>query len=78
VVGVEDEAAGEVVVAFVVAADAELTGSELRQFCSERIAAFKVPARVHLVDQLPATDTGKLARRLLVEMDSEASGGRVG
>ena len=78
VVGVEDEAAGEVVVAFVVAAEAELTGSELRRFCSERIAAFKVPARVHLVDALPATDTGKLARRRLVEMDSEATGGRVG
>jgi fatty-acyl-CoA synthase len=72
VVGVPDPALSEVVVAFVTVRDGEeLTEAELRGFCSERIAAYKVPARVHVVDEFPATDTGKLARRRLVEIDQE-------
>jgi len=78
VVGVADEGAGEVVVAFVVPAEEGLTETDLRRFCADGIAGYKVPARVHLLDELPATDTGKLARRRLVEIDGEATGGRVG
>ncbi len=75
VVGVPDERLSEVVVAFVVARDGEMVSeAELRTFCSERIAGYKVPARVHLVEELPATDTGKLARRRLVELDQAATG----
>jgi fatty-acyl-CoA synthase len=74
VVGVPDERLSEVVVAFVVArAGEDLTEDELRSYCAERIASFKVPARVHLIGELPATDTGKLARRALVELDQTRS-----
>jgi len=35
---------------------------ELREFAAERMAAFKVPARVVFVDELPKTPTGKVQR----------------
>ncbi len=75
VVGVPDERVSEVVVGFVsVQPGKTATDEELRSFCSERVAAYKVPARVHQLDALPATDTGKLARRRLVELDQAAAG----
>lgn len=75
VVGVPDERAGEVVVAFVVPREGSPPAEEeLRGFCAERIAAYKVPVRVHVVAAMPATDTGKLARRKLVEMDTKGVG----
>lgn len=73
VVGSPDERMAEVVVAFVVAQDdASPTADDLRAFCAERIAGYKVPARVHIVDELPVTNTGKLSRRRLVEFDRAA------
>jgi fatty-acyl-CoA synthase len=70
VVGVPDERLTEVVVAFVVPrAGHTPTADELRSHCAERIAGFKVPARIHVLEKLPTTDTGKLARRALVELD---------
>lgn len=75
VVGAPDERLAEVVVAFVVTeAGATASGDELRTYCAQRIAAYKVPARVHVLSELPMTDTGKLARRRLVELDQEAVG----
>jgi fatty-acyl-CoA synthase len=72
VVGVDDAQAGQAVVAFVVATTgSDLRAPALRGWCQQRIARFKVPARIHVVDALPKTDTGKLARRDLVAMDSE-------
>lgn len=70
VVGVPDERLAEVVVAFVVPQPGQDPSErELRAFCSERIAGYKVPARIHVIGELPATDTGKLSRRRLVELD---------
>ena len=55
---------GETVGAAVVAR--EPIGEEaLRAHCGERLAAFKVPARVHVVDAIPKGPTGKIQRRLL-------------
>ncbi len=75
VVGAKDPNVGEAVVAFVVvASDSGLTEDDLRSWCKSRIAAFKVPVRFHLVDELPKTDTGKLARRRLLELDADRAG----
>ncbi len=75
VVGVPDPRVDEVVVAFVVPREGADPGEEeLRSFCAERIAGYKVPVRVHVLAEMPATDTGKLARRKLVEMDQEGVG----
>jgi fatty-acyl-CoA synthase len=66
VVGVPDERWGETPHAFVVlrpgaAADAE----ELRQFCRDNLAHFKVPSQYSLVDELPKTATGKIQKYVL-------------
>jgi acyl-CoA synthetase (AMP-forming)/AMP-acid ligase II len=39
------------------------TDQELINFCGERLAAFKVPRKIYIVDQIPRTATGKVQRR---------------
>jgi fatty-acyl-CoA synthase len=67
VVAAPDERWGEVPVAFVTAAGGPLDEDELRSFARERIAHFKVPKRVEVVDELPKTGTGKIQKFLLRE-----------
>ena len=70
VVGVPDERLAEVVVAFVVPQPGSSPSpEELRAFCAERVATYKIPARIHFVEELPTTDTGKVARRRMIELD---------
>jgi long-chain acyl-CoA synthetase len=66
VVGVPDEKRGETVKAFVsVKPGAQVTEEELIAHCRERMAAYKYPRSVVLVDELPKTVTGKILRREL-------------
>jgi fatty-acyl-CoA synthase len=61
VVGVPDETWGEVGAAFVVAGPG-VTEQELVVFCRERLARFKVPKSVHLVEALPRNPMGKIQK----------------
>ena len=66
VVGVPDEKRGETVKAFVsLKAGATVTPEELIAHCRERMAAYKYPRQVELIDELPKTVTGKILRREL-------------
>jgi long-chain acyl-CoA synthetase len=66
VVGVPDEKRGETVRAFVsLVSGASATPEELIAHCKERMAAYKYPRSVVLVDELPKTVTGKILRREL-------------
>ncbi|KRE95610.1 hypothetical protein ASG76_08250 [Nocardioides sp. Soil774] len=69
VIGVPDELTGEAVVAYAVAADADADAPALadavRAHCAERLARFKQPSRVEVVDELPLTVTGKVQKGLL-------------
>jgi o-succinylbenzoate---CoA ligase len=57
---------GEALVAAVVPRDREAADPvALRAFCSERLARFKVPKAIEVVDRLPRTESGKLLRREL-------------
>jgi o-succinylbenzoate---CoA ligase len=61
-----DEEWGEAVVANVVVRDGGgVTPDELRAFCAERLAGFKVPKTIAFVLELPRTPSGKLLRREL-------------
>ena len=66
VVGVPDEKRGETVKAFVsLKAGATVTPEELIAHCKERMAAYKYPRQVVIIDELPKTVTGKILRREL-------------
>jgi acyl-CoA synthetase (AMP-forming)/AMP-acid ligase II len=68
VVGVPDPRLGEVGVAFVVLrAGAVLAQDELLAWSKERLANYKVPRRVVLVDTLPVNATGKVLKYVLRE-----------
>jgi len=63
VLGVADERWGESGLAVVVLRDGEAASQEeLRAFCLERLAKFKVPARFAFADALPRNPTGKLLK----------------
>jgi benzoate-CoA ligase len=63
VVGGRDEQGLEQTVAFVLPASGAAPDAEqLIQHCRERMAAFKRPGRVIVVDELPKTATGKIKR----------------
>jgi O-succinylbenzoic acid--CoA ligase len=66
-IGRADERWGEAVTALVVVRDgAKLHGEELRAHCASRLAPYKVPKEVALVEgPLPRTRSGKLLRREL-------------
>jgi acyl-CoA synthetase (AMP-forming)/AMP-acid ligase II len=69
VVGVPEPAWGEVVCAVVVATSGyQLDLDMLREGCRHRLAPFKQPRRLELVDSLPRTPaTGQVQRTLVLE-----------
>jgi acyl-CoA synthetase (AMP-forming)/AMP-acid ligase II len=66
VAGLPDPDWGEAVTAFVVLRD-PIGAGELRDWCRERLEAFKVPKAFHAVDNLPRNSGGKLQRDRLAE-----------
>jgi long-chain acyl-CoA synthetase len=67
--GIPDEPRGEVAgVAVRLKAGATATESEIRHFCLERLANYKVPKQVFFVDSLPKTDAGKIDKEALREL----------
>jgi len=68
VVGVPHPVLGEDVAAFVVARPGTaIVPAELAEFCADRLADYKRPRRLRLVDELPRNATGKVMKHLLVE-----------
>jgi acyl-CoA synthetase (AMP-forming)/AMP-acid ligase II len=67
VAGVADDEMGQRVGAAVVA-HLPVTLEELRSHCRDRIAYFKLPERLMIVDRIPYTETGKVNRRQLAAL----------
>ncbi len=66
VIGLKDEVRGEVPKAFVIPREGETTDEkELRSFCRENLAHYKVPKYIEVVPDLPRTPTGKILKRAL-------------
>jgi long-chain acyl-CoA synthetase len=75
VIGVPDPVAGAIIKAVVVLqpeARGQVTEEEIRAFCKERLAHYKVPRIVEFRSELPKTDVGKVSRR---ELRDEHGGG---
>ena len=71
VIGVAHESLGEEVGAAVALKEgAEATPEELRDYMKQRVAAYKYPRTVWLVDELPKGPTGKILKRE-IEIPSE-------
>ena len=68
--GVPDAKYGEAVQAAVVCSGSA-DEAAIRAYCGERLAGFKVPDRVYIVDTLPRNATGKIQRRHIAAMFGE-------
>jgi len=70
VIGVPDARTGEAVAAFVVPRDGRPAPSlaSVRDHAARRLARYKVPSRVHPVDELPRNQSGKVLRRVLADL----------
>jgi 2-aminobenzoate-CoA ligase len=73
VVGLPDSLRGNIVAAFVVAREGFAEGpslaKELQDFVKAEIAPYKYPRRIEFVESLPRTETGKLQRFKLRELE---------
>ena len=73
VVGVDDVEFGKRLRAFVVSEPgAQQDAAELKQYVKDNLARHKVPRDVVFIGELPRNATGKLLRRVLVEMDVDS------
>jgi fatty-acyl-CoA synthase len=82
VIGVPDERYGEELMAWVRLREGapRLTAESLREFCTGKIAHYKIPRYVHVVDEFPMTVTGKVQKYKmreaaigLLDLDTAAS-----
>ena len=77
VIAAADARRGETVKAFVsLKPGASVTPEELIAHCKERMAAYKYPRSVELIDELPKTVTGKILRRELRDLRLDLAGER--
>jgi fatty-acyl-CoA synthase len=75
VIGVPDERYGEEIMAWVQLREgSSLSDEELREFCRGKIAHFKVPRYVEIVDEFPMTITGKVQKFKMREIAVEKLG----
>jgi len=65
VIGAPDEKSGERVQAFVVASKPAPTSEQIIAHCRQNLAAYKIPAEIIFVNELPKSPIGKILRRQL-------------
>ena len=74
VAGIPDPYRGETVKAWIVLKPGEsVDEAELKAFCKERLAAYKVPTHYEFRSELPKTTVGKILRRELVRQHKETT-----
>jgi len=72
VAGIPDPKRGETVKAWVVLKPGETaTTDEIRDFCSDKLAKYKIPYYVEFRDELPKTMVGKVLRRALADEEAK-------
>ncbi|WP_405177448.1 AMP-binding protein [Nocardia sp. NBC_01377] len=84
VIGVPDEKYGEELMAWIRIREGAtpLDAASVRNFCTGRLAHFKIPRYVHIVDDFPMTVTGKVRkaemRELAARILAESAGSAIG
>ncbi len=75
VVGVPNERLGEIVVAWIrLGPNQTATEEEIRTFCRDQIAYFKIPEHIRFVTEFPATLSGKIQKYKMRDFEIEARG----
>lgn len=75
IVGVPDKKYGEVLAAWIIPKQhVELTEEDVKQFCKENIAHYKIPKYFRFVQEYPMTITGKIQKYKITEMMIEELG----
>lgn len=75
VIGRPDLTRGEVPIAYILPHDgATVTDIELRHFCRDSLAAYKIPREIHITTDMPRGPTGKIHKRKLREMLKTVTG----
>ena len=65
VIGVPHKTSGEVVKAFIVKKDPNLTHEEILKHCKEHLVAYKMPKHIEFREELPKSNVGKILRKEL-------------
>ena len=75
VIGIPHDTLGEEVAAAVALKEgADASAAELREYVKQRVAAYKYPRHVWLVDELPKGPTGKILKREITPPDAPPAG----
>ena len=75
VFGVPDAKYGEELCAWIkLRQDTEATAEEIREFCRDEIAHFKIPRYIEFVDEFPMTVTGKIQKYIMREKMAQELG----
>jgi long-chain acyl-CoA synthetase len=73
-IGIPDEKRGETVKAFIVLKEGvSATEDEMKKFCSQKLAPYKVPTHVEFIKELPRSSVGKPLRRVMRDMEQKKS-----
>ncbi len=71
VIGISDAKWGEVGKAYLVAdTERQLTPENLKAYCQKQLAKYKIPKYFEEVEDIPKTDSGKIDRKRLVQLDT--------
>lgn len=74
VVGIPDPKRGQTVKAFVtLRKDHDISAADLITFCSDRMAAYKYPRVIDIVNDMPRSSVGKILKNQLVSTNSDAA-----
>jgi long-chain acyl-CoA synthetase len=65
IVGIADEGSGEVVKAYIVKEDPNLTENDVLRYCHKNLTGYKIPKFVEFTQELPKSNVGKILRRAL-------------
>ena len=67
VIGRSDSKWGEIPIAVIASSDSNLNEKEVQDYCEGKLAHYKIPKSLILVENMPLTPTGKVQKRLLKE-----------